>query len=127
MIFKLTGSTDSDTLPPVSILNELLVKKTIIERLSYKLLIHSHVIDHGGRFQNWFVGITDDPQERRNEHNAVRGRNHWKSIDVGSWEEAVVLRDFCSKVLDMQVSPRLPSKSVYVYLYLPDSYSDESV
>lgn len=87
--------------------------------------IENHINKHGGIFSDWYVGITDDPERRLEEHK-VKARN--KSIDREATSDTAAreVEDYFHDKKGCQGDGGGGDEnSVHVYAYETDSQTEE--
>jgi hypothetical protein len=95
------------------------VMRTSAEHVSEIADIEKHIIEHGGSFDSWYVGITDDPYRRLfSEHNVNETFDSWIYRDAHNHQCARdMIRHLVTHLGASGGDERGNSFSRYVYAY----------
>ncbi|MCK5283507.1 MAG: hypothetical protein KAK00_08945 [Nanoarchaeota archaeon] len=88
--------------------------------------IKNYVSRHGGIYQEWYVGISEDPKERLfNGHNVDKDNDLWIHREANSSEVAREIEEYFLSIGTKGGSGGGDSDAKYVYAYKINSHTKE--
>lgn len=81
-------------------------------------------MSHGGNYKSWYSGITNDPQDRRIQHNIAVNDPTWFYYDAGSEAAARNMEDRFHNLGCDGAPGGGDGSSRYVYVYKKNSSSN---
>ena len=91
-----------------------------------KAMIKAHIEETGGDYSDWYVGISEDPKNRLDQHN-VSDENFPRTWDTESEQRARDIEDYFVNVLETQGDTGGGDRPTYVYVYKTSHHTNEAV
>lgn len=97
-----------------------------MEKNQIILEIKSHINKNGATYQNWYVGIAEDPEERLfSGHNVDKDNDIWIYRESNSSEVAREIEEYFLDLGTKGGSGGGDSDAKYVYAYKINSHTKE--